>query len=171
MTGPRRTPQREAIWLLLKNHTSRQVTELLAQPPPVGLNLKLGNSSYNRFRERYEKDLNEKNGLINIGLIERGYEGDARQTEIDLHKIIQRLIASRLLKRSADPNSTAREIHTLVSSLNTLRRDQRDELKVTLQLAEAIASPAKNFAETESTRPAPDSNSANEGAAILATRL
>lgn len=148
--------QRHAISQLLKGHSARDVAKLLIQPPPIGLNLKIGRSSLLRFKERYRKEQNQKDQLLNVDLIATAYSGDSKSLDRSQQILIERLITARLGKRAADPNSSSREIANLVRALNSLRRQTLTEKKVHLELCEKLGwgEPAERH-ESQSLPPQP----------------
>ena len=85
--------------------------------------------------ENHERRHHE--GLQNIELVEQAFK-DPKTTEQSLFKLTERLLATRLFKCSAQPHSTARELHLLVRAVNSLRRQSLAELKLAHSVTKEI---------------------------------
>jgi hypothetical protein len=136
--------QRKAIFELLQAHSTRRVSQLLAEPPPLGLSLKIGKSSLARFKDRYQFEARAKKGLENIDAITQTFAKDGQQTEDKLHLLTQRVLASRLFTCSSDPQYDPRKINLLVRSLNSLRRQRLLEKKTHIELLNKVGWPESN---------------------------
>jgi hypothetical protein len=120
----------QAILRLLEDYKPEFVAEAIAEPPPIGLGVRTSSASLKRFRRRYraaEEDAQKAQHAKAIQdlLAQANTSDEAFQTAI------QRLLKTRLLTTTSDPNAPLETIDTLITSLNKLRKQTLAERKQT----------------------------------------
>ena len=120
--------QRRALLALIEDHTGPEVVRIVAQPPPLGMNLKTSKQALSRFKRdhmRYEinscheaqRAASEKSRLADEDAFDQCIASDhafCRTTE--------RQIQRRLFDATRDPSARYQEIRWLISSLALLRK-------------------------------------------------
>jgi hypothetical protein len=120
--------QRDTILELLKHHSAEKLAEILAKPPPLGMNLQTSKAGLNRFRDDFMRcalrrgkveaqRMAEQQRLITEQLFQKASASDEsfRQTT-------QAQIRKRLFHAAHDPASDYHEIRWLLKSLEMLRQ-------------------------------------------------
>jgi hypothetical protein len=131
--------QQEAILLLLNDHSAQRVAEVIAQPPPLGFNLKTTDASILRFRNRLRhaktKAAREQDQKAVAELL-----AEAQQSDDAFQSVVQRLIKERLVRAATSPMTGLSNLDSMITSLTKLRKQALAERK---QLhAEKIKPPA-----------------------------
>ena len=117
-----------AIIALLDTYESRFVARLLRRPPPRGMNFQISKSGLNDFRRRYEKREAERrtneNAKAAADLLDKSDD-----PEKAFQQAMGRLLKTRLLTITSEPNAPIDEIGALVTALTKLRKQALAERK------------------------------------------
>jgi hypothetical protein len=118
--------EREAIVQLLRIHSCERVVEIIAQPRPLGMNLKTSRQGVGRFREDYiqaaiqeqKRRAAEADEERRLALEESFKKANA--SDDDFRKATEIQIRKRLFQVAHDPSSDFHEIRWLIRSLEML---------------------------------------------------
>ena len=119
--------QREAVVELLRHHTCEQVAEIIAQPPPIGMNLRTSKAGVIRFREDYVRCAMQQSKRESQEAAERqrlaceeSFKA-ANASNDSFRDLTQLEIRKRLFHAVNDPTSDYHEIRWLIKSLDMLK--------------------------------------------------
>jgi hypothetical protein len=123
--------EREAIIQLLRYRTCGEIAAIIAQPPPIGLNLQTSKAGVIRFREDYLECIKQDRKLKALA------EADAQRianeeafakvnaTDHTFRRTTVRQIRKRLFNAVQDPQADYHEIRWLIKSLEMLGDTQQ----------------------------------------------
>ena len=138
------SPERDAIVELLRTHTCEGVVEIIAQPPPIGLNLRTSRPGISRFRDDYirtamaeQKRRRDEAAEQQRLAFDQSFQ-KANTSNDAFRKATETQIRKRLFQVAHDPASDYHEIRWLIKSLEMLGAQQTDPPP---QLPISIAAP------------------------------
>lgn len=124
------SPERDAIVELLRVHTCERVVEIIAQPPPIGLNLRTSRPGISRFRDDYirtamdEQKRRREEAAEQQRLAKEAAFKTVNVSDDAFRKDTETQIRKRLFDAAHDPASDFHEIRWLIKSLEMLRCNQ-----------------------------------------------
>jgi hypothetical protein len=124
------SPERDAIVELLRVHTCERVVEIIAQPPPLGLNLRTSRPGISRFRDDYiraamdEQKRRRDEAAEQQRLAMEAAFNAANASDNAFRKATETQIRKRLFQVAHDPASDFHEIRWLIRSLEMLKPAQ-----------------------------------------------
>jgi hypothetical protein len=121
--------QREAVVELLRHHTCEKVASILAEPPPIGMNLRTSKAGVVRFREDYmrcamqnSKRPSQEAAAQQRLAIEESFKS-ANASDESFRQTTEAPLRKRLFEAVHDPASDYHEIRWLIKSLGMLRKE------------------------------------------------
>ena len=119
--------QRDAILEMLKIHSAEKLATLLAQPPPIGMNIQTSKAGLNRFRDdfmrcamRRSKVEAERVAEQHRIAMEQRFE-KANASDESFRQTTEAQIRKRLFQAAHDPASDYHEIRWLLKCLEMVR--------------------------------------------------
>ena len=120
--------EQAAIIGLLQIHTSRVVLKLIAQPPPIGFSLKVGQSALYEFRARYKKREADRFNQHITGCALAMIKASENPIE-DFPYIYERMLQAKALVAANDQDESLERIELLTNTLAKLRKQALAERK------------------------------------------
>jgi hypothetical protein len=120
--------QREAILAMFEDHSGPEMVRVLAEPPPLGMNLNTSKQALSRFKRdhmRYEMNsLREAQRLASEQSRQADEEAFAQSIASDraFCETTERNIRRRLFEATRNPSAHYQEIRWLITSLAILRK-------------------------------------------------
>ena len=111
-------------------HTCERVVEIIAQPPPIGLNLQTSRPGISRFRDDYIRTaMDEQKRRCEEAAEQQRLAKEAAFKTVNVsddgfRKDTETQIRKRLFDAAHDPASDFHEIRWLIKSLEMLRSSQ-----------------------------------------------
>jgi hypothetical protein len=120
--------QREAVVELLRHHTCEHVARILAEPPPIGMNLHTSKAGVIRFRDDYLRCALQDGKRQSQAAAEQQRLASeesfqtANASDESFCQTTQTQIRKRLFQAAHDPASDYHEIRWLIKSLELLQK-------------------------------------------------
>lgn len=120
--------EREAIVQLLRYRTCEDVAKVLAEPPPIGMNLRTSKAGVIRFRQDYlecvlqQRKLKSRAGAEAQRIADDEAFMKANGSDNAFHQNTERNIRRRIFEATRNPSADYQEIRWLISSLAVLRK-------------------------------------------------
>jgi hypothetical protein len=119
------SPQDQAIVIdLFDKFTWQTVVKTIAQPEPIGFNLKVGKTALYDFHKRYRKRREQQNIQANIELLNKSPDPTHAFAQI-----FERAIQTKAVTIASDPQTSLNVFDALITTVNKHRKQSLAERK------------------------------------------